>query len=267
MRYIVVAAGFFALPLCAQAQPIPSDSPAIKLARPSFTHKLIKREALERSAQSEFDDAVASARSDGTLTSPDDLRAQRVWDIFVRLQPHTRIFNSEVSHWNWQLALVDDGQVAAFCGAGGKVRVHSGVLNSSDGEVAFVLGHEMAHALREHSRMDWGMYLLGKITSAELDGIVGPDVAQEGARLLSLKTMRDGEREADLIGMELMARAGYDPRAAIEFWERMIAERGSASSTQQWRSTHPTTEIRIQRLQDSLLRTYPIYELTQMKER
>jgi Zn-dependent protease with chaperone function len=133
--------------------------------------RLISREALARGAQREFEEAVAAARDNGTLVSLDDPRTKRLQDTLARLRPFGRLFNAEASQWNWQLAVIDDRQVNAFCGPGGYIRVHTGILELPENELAFVLGHEMAHALREHGRADWGKYVIGRVSAANTERI------------------------------------------------------------------------------------------------
>jgi predicted Zn-dependent protease len=154
---------------------------------------------------------------------------------------------------------------------GGKIAFYYGILkklNLSDDEVAMVMGHEVAHALREHARERMGKSTatqgLSRIGGALVAGIFGIDpritdmVAQQGANLLTLKFGREDESEADLIGMELGARAGFDPRSGVTLWEKMSANNQNAPP--EWMSTHPSGSSRIQEMQANMDKVLPLYQ-------
>jgi predicted Zn-dependent protease len=138
----------------------------------------------------------------------------------------------------------------------------------TDDEVAMVMGHEIAHALREHARERMGKSMatngLSRLGGALIAGFLGIDarvtdaVAQQGAQLLSLKFSREDESEADLVGMELAARAGYNPRAGVSLWQKMSAANKGAPP--QWLSTHPSGNTRIRDIEANLPKVNPLYE-------
>ena len=167
--------------------------------------------------------------------------------------------------------LIGSKQINAYCMPGGKIAFYTGILRTlqlTDDEAAMVMGHEMAHALREHARERMGKSTVtsgaARLGGALLSGWLGIDpnltdmVAQQGANLLSLKFGREDESEADLVGMEIAARAGYDPRAGITLWEKMGAANKGAPP--QWLSTHPASSTRIADMQAALPSVMPLYQ-------
>jgi predicted Zn-dependent protease len=154
---------------------------------------------------------------------------------------------------------------------GGKIAFYSGILSQlqlTDDEVAMVMGHEVAHALREHARERMGkatatngVAAIGSTVASVFFGVspqITDLVAKQGANLLNLKFSRDDETEADLVGMEIAARAGFDPRAGVTLWEKMSAANKGAPP--QWLSTHPSGTTRIHEIQANLPKVMPLYE-------
>jgi predicted Zn-dependent protease len=167
--------------------------------------------------------------------------------------------------------LIGSAQVNAFCMPGGKIAFYTGILQKlqlTDDEVAMVMGHEIAHALREHARermaksgVTQGVARLGGAVVAGIFGIDPnlTDMAARGtANLLTLEFSREDESEADLVGMELAARAGFDPRAGVTLWQKMSAANKGAPP--QWLSTHPSGTTRIAEIEANLPRVMPLYE-------
>jgi predicted Zn-dependent protease len=155
---------------------------------------------------------------------------------------------------------------------GGKIAFYSGILKQlqlTDDEVGMVMGHEIAHALREHARERMGKNaatgiganLLGQIFGL---GAIGQTVTNYGAQLLTLEFSRSDESEADLVGMELAARAGFDPRAGVTLWQKMGA--ASKGAPPQWLSTHPAGSTRIADIEANLPKVMPLYERSRKKE-
>jgi len=160
--------------------------------------------------------------------------------------------------------LIGSKQINAFCMPGGKIVFYSGILNVlklSDDEVAMVMGHEIAHALREHARERIAKSELTNLGASLLGEMVGSGkyagAFQVGGSLLSLKFSRNDESEADLVGLELAARAGYDPRAGVTLWQKMGAANKGAPP--QWLSTHPSGKNRIQEIERHLPQVMPLY--------
>jgi predicted Zn-dependent protease len=196
---------------------------------------------------------TSDARAAGTLNK-DEAMTARVKSIAGRLISEVGVYRPEAGGWNWQVNVIDSNQLNAYCMPGGRIVVYSGLirrLNLSDAEIAGVVGHEISHALREHSREKASQQVLG---NAIVQGIANSGarnasssaaLAAVGAQLfLHLPFSREMEIEADAMGLELAARAGYDPREAMEIWRKFQREDG-AGSTPEFLRTHPTHERRI----------------------
>jgi predicted Zn-dependent protease len=154
---------------------------------------------------------------------------------------------------------------------GGKIAFFYGIIKElklDDNEIAMVMGHEMAHALREHARARMGKSMatdglarIGGAIAASVFGI-NPNltdlIARGGANLLTLKFSREDETEADLVGMELSARAGYDPRAGITLWQKM--RDANKDAPPEWMSTHPSGDTRINQIQQNLDKVLPLFD-------
>lgn len=194
-------------------------------------------------------------------------QVRRVRAIASRLIPQVAVFRSDALQWQWEVNVIASDEVNAWCMQGGKIAVYTGIIEQlelSDDELAAIMGHEMAHALREHSREQISQAMATQLSiniGASLLGLgqVGADMINQGAHLmLTLPNSRDAETEADRMGVELAARAGYDPRAAISLWQKM-AQR-SAGQPPEWLSTHPSHARRTQDLTRYAQIVMPLYE-------
>lgn len=227
---------------------------------------LVPAESVERSAAQQYGQLLQQAASKNALGSKDHPQVRRLRAIAQRIIPHALEWNPRAREWKWEVNLIGSSQINAFCMPGGKIAFYSGILDKlklSDDEVAMVMGHEIAHALREHARERMGKNAatgIGANVLSQLLGLgqVGQTVTQYGAQLLTLQFSREDESEADLVGLELGARAGFDPRAGITLWQKMSAASGGASP--QWLSTHPSGSTRIAEMQANLPRVMPIYD-------
>jgi predicted Zn-dependent protease len=231
---------------------------------------LIPAESLEAQAAAQFQQMSQQAASKGALMPASHPQVQRLRAIANRLIPYVDEPNlkstTRAKQWKWEVNLIDSPQVNAFCMPGGKIAFYSGILENlqlTDDEVAMVMGHEIAHALREHARerMGKGVVTQGLIElgSALLGlGGAGRQIADMGGQLLSLRFGREDESEADLIGLDLAARAGYDPRAGVTLWQKMTAANKGAPP--QWLSTHPSGETRIRDIERAIPLVMPLYE-------
>src|SRR5262245_26031643 len=196
----------------------------------------------------------------------DPEQVKRVRGIAARLIPQTGVFRKDAPGWAWEVNVISSPEVNAWCMPGGKIAFYTGILDKlklTDDEVAAIMGHEIAHALREHGRERASQQLAqntGIGLGAAVLGIGGvADMASLAADVtLSLPNSRGQETEADRIGVELAARAGYDPRAAVALWQKMNAL--GDGQTPQWLSTHPSAETRIRDLEVYAQRVMPLYE-------
>jgi Zn-dependent protease with chaperone function len=199
--------------------------------------------------------------------APDDApQLQRLQTIARRLIPHTAPWNPRSRDWKWQVNLIGSKQVNAWCMPGGKIAFYTGILDQlklNDDEVAMIMGHEMAHALREHARERLAKSQatsIGLSIASQLLGLgsLGDAAANLGTQLLTLKYSRDDETESDLVGLEIAARGGYKPEASVSLWQKMQAASGNGSPS--FLSTHPSGANRIEELQANLPKVQHLYE-------
>jgi len=235
--------------------------------------KLIPPEQLNEAAAQQYAQMMSQAQQKGVLLPQSHPEVQRLRAIAKRIIPHTTRWNQDATQWQWQVNLIDSKDVNAFCMPGGRIGFFTGILTSlklTDDEVAAVMGHEIAHALREHSREKMakqGLTNLGaRVGGALISGIFGIDpnitgtVASYGAQFAGLKFSRDDEREADLVGLDISSRAGYDPRAGIALWRKMAALNQRAPI--EVFSTHPGGETRIADMEAHMNLLLPLYART-----
>ena len=194
---------------------------------------------------------------------------ERLKTIANRLIPQTAVFRDDTRNWNWGLQLIDSPIVNATCAPGGRITFYSGIINKlnlTDDEIAAIMGHEIAHAVREHGREQVSQALAQNIISNVALAAAGAGSAQsiDAANqimqyVLVLPNSRQNEREADAIGLELAARGGYDPRAAITLWQKMSKE-SQGKNPPEFLSTHPSNENRIKELSALIPNVMPLYE-------
>lgn len=245
------------------AAPVPPDG--VKVDKMSPLRKLVPEQQLEAQAQQQYLGLKTQARQKGALAPENHPQLIRLRAIAQKLIPHVQRWNPRAAQWQWEVNLIGAKQVNAFCMPGGKIAFYSGILDSlklTDDEVAIVMGHEMAHALREHGRAraakNAALRLGAAVTSSVL-GLkeTGQMVVGQGAQLMLLKFSRGDESEADLVGLDLAARAGFDPRAGIALWQKMGMLNKSAPP--QWLSTHPAGANRIAEMRTHLPEVMPLY--------
>lgn len=229
---------------------------------------LVPAEQLEQSAQQQYAQLLQEAKAQGRLVPASDAQVQRLHAIAQRLIPFTAQWNRRASQWQWQVALIRSPDINAFCMPGGKIAFYTGILDTlrlTDDEVAMVMGHEMAHALREHARERLAKTQatnLGVRLGAQLLGLgdLGNAAASLGAQLLTLKFSRSDETDADLVGLELAARAGYQPDASVSLWQKMGKASGSQQAGLAFLSTHPSGPDRIRELQQNVPKVQGLYQ-------
>ncbi|GAB4560027.1 MAG: M48 family metallopeptidase [Rhizobacter sp.] len=227
--------------------------------------KAISAQQVETMAQQNYVDMKRQASAKGALVRDDDPQLVRLRSIAKRLVPFSYEWNPRAREWKWEVSLIGSDQINAFCMPGGKIAFYTGILQKlqlNDDEVAMIMGHEIAHALREHARERMGKTVATRggieILSAIFGlGNAGRLAADMGGQLLTLKFGREDESEADLVGMELAARGGYDPRAGVTLWNKMAA--AAKGAPPQFLSTHPSGPTRIQDIQASLPKVQGLY--------
>ncbi|NDY92973.1 M48 family metallopeptidase [Ideonella livida] len=227
--------------------------------------KLVSAEEVEQAAQQQFTQMKQEAAGKRALAPDDHPQVLRLRAIAQRLIPYTQPWNNRASAWKWEVQLFGSKELNAFCMPGGKIAFYFGILQRlqlSDDEVAMIMGHEMAHALREHARERMGKSAATRAGAGLLSSLLGlgnlGDAALSmGAQLLSLKFSREDESEADLVGMELAARAGYDPASGVTLWQKMM--KASEGAPPEFLSTHPASKTRIQEIQSHLPKVNGLY--------
>ena len=226
----------------------------------------VSAEEVNAGAAKAYSQMMAEAQKKGALDR-DPAQVARVKAIVSRLVPQTAAFRADAAKWPWEVHVVSIDEVNAWCMPGGKMAIYTGLINklgATDDEIAAVMGHEIAHALREHSReqisqqvgVQTGIGIVGALFGiGELGQNIGGLVAD--VTLLKPKS-RAMETESDRIGVELAARAGYDPNAAVRLWEKMASKAGGGQPPQ-WLSTHPSHERRIADLKEYAAKVMPLY--------
>ncbi|MFZ9544165.1 MAG: M48 family metallopeptidase [Hylemonella sp.] len=255
---LLLAVAFAPAPACARE--------GVGVGGNSAFSQLVPAAQVESSAGQQYQQLLRQAQEKGALAGADHPQLQRLRRIAKRLIPLSHDWNSRAREWRWEVNLIGSKQVNAFCMPGGKIIFYTGILERlqlSDDEVAMVMGHEIAHALREHARERMGKSAATNIGAGLLSqvlgfGSLGQTLTNYGAELLTLKFSRENETDADLVGLELAARAGFDPRASITLWQKMSAANSGAPP--QWLSTHPSGTSRIEELERSLPKVMPLFE-------
>ena len=243
-------------PSATDNRPPPYSPPAQQLHFGSYAvfRNLIPSPALEAQAADEFDEIVYGAQHADRLYPDTDPRVIRVHSIVDKLIPYSLKWNERAKNWKWAIAVIRSPDIRTYCLPGGKIVIYSGILDRvhlNDNELAMLLGHEIAHALREHARERLGEQQAAQLGSSgtipQLFGLADLGVAPLGigSQLLEMKYTPTDETEADVIGSDIASRAGYDPRAAITLWDKLAAATHS-NRNQGFIYGHPYTPARRQ---------------------
>ena len=229
-------------------------------------HMAISEQEFNQGAAKSYAQLMQQARAKGVLNR-DGAQLARVRAVAGRLIPATGVFRPDALKWSWETNVLSTDEVNAWCMPGGKIAVYTGLLqklNLTDDELAAVMGHEMAHALREHGREQASIQMGQAAVIGILGALAGAsDAAQELGQMaleytVNRRHSRQDETEADRIGVELAARAGRSRRAAVSLWNKMGKLAGSQPP--QWLSTHPSNEVRTRDLTDYSQRVLPLYQ-------
>jgi predicted Zn-dependent protease len=259
---VFALAAILALPASARDE---SVKEGVNVGKTSSFTKLVPAEQVEAGAAQQYQQMLRQAAQQKALAPDDHPQVRRLRAIAQKILPFTNKWNPRAEKWKWEVNLIGSKQINAFCMPGGKIAFYSGILETlkmTDDEVAMVMGHEIAHALREHARERMGKQAATNIGANVLSSVLGLGSAGNAvlgasANLLTLKFSRDDETDADTVGLELAARAGYDPRAGVTLWRKMQAANKGAPP--QWLSTHPASDTRIKEIEKHLPDVMPLY--------
>jgi Zn-dependent protease with chaperone function len=236
---------------------------------------MISAAQIDRMSAISFEQQAKAAQKKNILITSGP-QYERLKTIANRLIPQTAVFRDDTRGWNWGLQLIDSPIVNATCAPGGRITFYTGIINKlnlTDDEIAAIMGHEIAHAVREHGREQVSQALAQNLISSVALAAAGAGSAQsiDAANqimqyVMVLPNSRQNEKEADAIGLELAARGGYDPRAAITLWEKMSKE-SKGKNPPEFLSTHPSNENRIKDLSALIPKVMPLYEEAKQAER
>ncbi len=241
---------------------------AVGVQRKQTMTSMVSAEQMNAMAAQGYQESVSKARAEGKLNA-DAAMVRRVRQIAERIIPNVATFRGDALKWAWEVNVEQNDELNAYCAPGGKIMFYSGIierLQLSDDQIAAIMGHEIAHALREHGREQMskvygqqiGASVISVLTGGEYDRYI--NLGMEGFGVfVNLPNSRGAETEADAIGLELAARSGYDPAAAITLWQKMAA--ANKNEPPQFLSTHPSSSTRITELQALLPKVQPLYEV------
>ena len=267
LQALAIAAAALLLAACQTVQT--TQGGEVGVDRKQTMTSLVTSEQVERQAAQEYAQVLAEAQKKGLLNQ-NPQQVQRVRTVAARLVPQVAVFRKDAVNWKWEANVLTSKDINAWCMPGGKIAVYTGLierLKLTDDELAAVMGHEIAHALREHARERMGRQMatetataVGAVALEIFTGVrLDPQVAGAfSTAMFVLPNSRENEQEADFIGVELAARGGYDPRAALTLWQKM--GQASAGGPPDWLSTHPSNETRLRELQAYVQKVTPLYE-------
>ena len=229
---------------------------------------LLPSGSVDKMSAQAYTQTLKEAETKKTLNA-DKAMLERVRGISNRLIAQVGVFRPDATKWNWEVNVEKNDQLNAYCMPGGKIMVYSGMmdkLKATDDELAAVIGHEISHALREHGRermsqayvQQFGLQALASLVGGSAGGAAAQAAGMGSQLFFALPNGREQEREADKMGLELAARAGYNPDAAVTLWQKMSAQ--SKGAPPEFLSTHPASDSRIAELKALTPKVRPLYE-------
>lgn len=227
---------------------------------------LVSAEQMQAGAKQSYDKVLADAKKKGVLNK-NKAQTKRVKAIANRIIPQVGVFRSDALKWNWEVNVIAQDTLNAWCMPGGKIAFYSGIIEKlklTDDEIAAIMGHEISHALKEHGRerasqekiKNIGIAAAGALAGVSNENLVWANLAAK--YVIELPFSRSHETEADNMGIELAARAGYNPDAAVNVWKKM--QKISKNQPMELLSTHPSHESRIENLTSMSKKVYPLYK-------
>ncbi|WP_409934727.1 M48 family metallopeptidase [Paraburkholderia sp. BCC1884] len=244
-----------------------SPNPQLRFGGYLVFRNLIPSPMLEAQAAEEFSQIVYGAQHADRLYADTDAHVTRVRTIVDKLIPYSLKWNERARNWKWEVAVVKSPDIRMYCLPGGKIVVYGGLLDRAhlnDNELGMLIGHEIAHALREHARERLGQLQASQLDSSgtipQLFGLadLGAAPLGIGSRLLEMKYENTDETEADVIGSDIASRAGYDPRAAVTLWDK-LAQATHSNRDQGFIYVHPYNAERRQDIIKRLPDMLPLY--------
>lgn len=237
---------------------------AVGVERKQYMFSMLSTEQVNQMYAQSYQETLQAASQKGVLEKNSPI-TQRVNRIAQRIIKEVPAFRPDAAQWDWEVNVIDSPELNANAGPGGKILFYTGIIEKlklTDDEIAAVMGHEIAHALREHGReamsKAMGVQMATQVGAAFGVGQGSLQLANVGVEyLMNLPNSRANESEADLIGLELAARAGYDPNAAITLWQKMQAAGGGGPP--EFLSTHPAPANRIETLRQTIPKVEPLY--------
>ncbi|MBU0809730.1 M48 family metallopeptidase [Pseudomonas spirodelae] len=267
MKHLLPLSALAAALLLAGCQAVNTTSGgAVGVERKQYMFSALSTQEVNQMYAQSYQQTLGEASSKGVLDKTSN-NAKRLRTIADRLIKQAPLFRPDSAQWQWEVNLIKSPELNANCGPGGKIIFYSGIIDKldlTDDEIAAIMGHEMAHALREHSReamskaygIEMAKQGAGALLGLGSDTLALADAAVEYG--MTLPNSRGNENEADLIGLELAARAGYNPNAAVSLWQKMAA--ASEGAPPEFMSTHPSSNSRISSLQAAIPKVMPLYE-------
>ena len=237
----------------------------VKVESASKMRHIVSSRDLIIAAEKEFEKIKQNAKKTKKLAKSDDALLIKLKKILNKIQPFATSWNPASLRWEWEIILINDKQLNAFCMPGGKIAFFRGIveeLNLTDDEIGVIMGHEMAHALREHARSRIAKGQLTNLGSDIISSALGLGRGERrllgyGSQLLGLSFSRKDEKDADLVGLDLTARAGFNPRAGLTLWEKMA--KANDGSPPEWLSTHPSNKSRLTEIKKTLPAVEPLF--------
>ena len=243
-----------------------TSSGAVGVERKQRMFRGLSTQQVDASAVAAYKEELGKAQQKNALNT-NQAQLTRLRGIANRLIPHTGVFRQDAPGWAWEVNLTTSNELNAYCMPGGKIMFYTGIiekLSMTDDEIAAVMGHEIAHALREHGRERMSEQMGQQAVIGVGAAVLG--VGEAGAQMIGMVSQvtfglphsRTHESEADVMGLELMARAGYDPNAAVNVWKKM--SEAAKGSPPEFLSTHPSHQTRIADLQKNIPKVMPLYQ-------
>nr|WP_233878872.1 M48 family metallopeptidase [Paraburkholderia flagellata] len=244
----------------------PNTGRVVRFGNAAVYRNLIPSPMLEAQATAEFNEIVRGAAHSNRLYAESDPHVQRVRAFVDRLAPYALKWSDRVKNWKWEVAVIRSNDIRMYALPGGKIVVYGGLLDRvklNDNEFGMLLGHEIAHAVREHVRERLGEQQAAQIESGSVPQLFGlADLGVFplgiGSQLVEMHYGRADETEADVIGSDIASRAGFDPRAALTLWDKLAAAT-RADRDQGFIYVHPYTPARRADIAKRLADMMPLY--------